>query len=82
MEKVNDRELTTPQVAQKLGIKPRTWTGYKSRPPKGNPVPEPDGHYGPATPWWWESTIDAWEAGRPGAGARTDIKRKQPEPQD
>lgn len=72
-----DRQLVTAQVAAKLGIAPGTWRGYRSRPPVGNPVPEPDGWHDTRTAWWRESTIDDWAARRSGAGARTDLRARK-----
>ncbi len=72
MERENDRQLTGPMVAAKLGIKPSTWRSYRKK-IKGLPAPPPDGWHDKRTPWWWESTIDKWNRQRAGAGARTDL---------
>jgi hypothetical protein len=66
---MNDRvQLDTRGVAAHLGLKPKTITRYNAadfRERYG--FPEPDGHLG-GRPWWWDTTIDAWE--RPGRGYR------------
>lgn len=64
----NERQLTTAEVAARLGVKPSTVSGYHSR----RLMPEPDGHLG-RTVWWWESTIDAWNKDRPGLGWRKGL---------
>jgi len=38
--------------------------------------PDPDGWVHARAPWWWESTILAAKARRPGRGARTDLTRQ------
>ena len=58
-----DRQMTVPQVADMLGIKPGTWRAYVARDGR---APLPDGQHDKRTPWWWRSTVTAWdEAGRP-----------------
>ena len=61
-------QLTVPQVAARLGIAESTWRAYVAR----GQAPAPDGRYGARLSWWWSSTVDGWDAGRPGSGARTD----------
>lgn len=71
-------KLTIPQVAERLEISPATWRGYVSRAEKARAegratpsmAPPKDGEYGPGTPWWWESTVDEWNASRRGHGWR------------
>lgn len=57
------RQLSTQDVAARLGVKPATVSGYRHR----GYMPKPDGKLG-KTVWWWEATIDAWQAARPGRG--------------
>lgn len=58
--------LTTADVARLLGIDPATWRGYVShRKPVQNPAPPADGKFDARTPWWFRSTIEAWQANRP-----------------
>ena len=82
---VNDRKLLGPDVAEYLGIDPDTWRSYVNRAKyereagrdRPNLAPAPDGYEElSGRPWWWQSTIDAWNAIRPGRGARTDLPVK------
>jgi predicted DNA-binding transcriptional regulator AlpA len=74
-----DPLLTGPQVAARVGLAPATWRGYVSR---GHaPAPDdPDDDRPPnrRQPRWRQSTIDRWQAARPGPGARTDRRRGMP----
>jgi predicted DNA-binding transcriptional regulator AlpA len=65
------RKLTVPEAAERAGCKPSTWRAYVNR----GHAPRPDGRYDLRTPWWWESTVDAWKDARPGRGARTDLPK-------
>lgn len=56
------------QVADTLGVQPRTVSGYLAR----KQMPAPDGYLG-RSPWWTPATIDTWAASRAGQGARTDL---------
>lgn len=47
--------LTSKQVAELLGVSPKTISAYKSR----NQMPKPDKEYG-RTPLWSYSTIEKW----------------------
>lgn len=51
--------LSRTEVAQRLSISPDSLSRYK--------LPEPDAMIG-RTRGWLAETIDAWNAGRPGAG--------------
>ena len=62
-----DEQLTTQDVADKLGVKSDTVSAYRSR----GLFPEPDGQLG-RTVWWLASTIEAWAKDRPGRGWRKD----------
>lgn len=70
--------LTVPQVADRLGITPSAWRAYVSKARTARAAgretpslaPPPDGQYDARTPWWWESTIDEWNASRRGRGWR------------
>lgn len=64
------RKLYLDDVAALTGLGVSTLRGYKARP---RAMPEPDGtdiEAGHARPWWWESTIKAWMAQRPGKAWR------------
>ena len=52
--------LTVSAVAERLGIQPSTWRSYVAR----ELAPKPDGEYDRRTPWWFASTIDAWNGPR------------------
>jgi len=78
-----DRKLYNEDVAEYLGISAATWRGYRSTSGgrRRKQAPEPDGtsiEGGHARPWWWETTISAWNADRPGKGTRTDLKPEAP----
>ncbi len=73
-----DRRLNIKQIAAKLGVKPKTVTGYRARPSKWNPFPEPipfeeDDARHRRQPEFWESDIDEWIRHRPGMGTRSDL---------
>ena len=60
--------LTVAQVAEHLGLSVRTVETYRV-----------DGRMPPATmvgrtPTWTRAQSDAWQAARPGQGARTDLR--------
>lgn len=58
-------QWSTAEVADYLGVKPRTVTQYRSR----ELLPEPDGYLG-RTPWWQPDTIKQWHQTRPGRTGR------------
>ena len=62
------RYLSRAEVAQRIGVAPSTLSRYK--------LPSPDAVVGDVRGWLPE-TIDAWNAARPGRGARTDIRRTE-----
>lgn len=65
-EAMAGHKLYRKDVAEMLGIKWRSLGGVRR-------LPEPDGREiegGYARPWWWESTIVAFRASRPGRGGR------------
>ncbi len=53
------------EVAEHLGVQASTVRAYVAR----REMPEPDGRVW-RTPWWRDTTIIAWQQGRPGRGAR------------
>jgi hypothetical protein len=58
-------------AAARLGLAASTWRDYYA----DGRTPKPDGHVndrGHRRPWWRPETLDAWQATRPGQGARTD----------
>ena len=59
--------LTMAQVAEHLGLSVRTIEAYRrdGRMPEAAMVGR--------TPTWTRAQIDAWQANRPGQGARTDL---------
>lgn len=61
------RYLSGAEAARRLGIKPDTWSSYRSR----KRTPQPDAWIGDI-PGWLPETVDAMAASRPGQGARTD----------
>jgi len=75
------QRLTATTAAERLGIKLDTFWAYVTRARKEREAgrdrpglaPPPDGHEElSGKPWWFASTIDRWNAVRPGRGARTD----------
>ena len=55
MLKGNNVYLTSKQIAELLGISPKTISAYKAR----NQMPKPDKEYG-RTPLWSYDTIEKW----------------------
>jgi hypothetical protein len=64
------------EAAARCQVAPATWRGYVAR----KQAPQPDGRDGQGRPWWYVTTLDAWQ--RPGQGARTDREqgRRSPGP--
>lgn len=58
--------LSRTQVAERIGVTPGALSRYK--------LPPADVMIGDVRGWLPE-TIDAWQAQRPGQGARTDLSR-------
>lgn len=77
--------LTASEAAERAGVATSTWRAYVARArqeraagrDRPNLAPEPDGHYDARTPWWYATTVDAWNRHRPGAGARTDLAKTE-----
>lgn len=78
MTDATDR-LYSADAAAYLGYPPATWRRYCAESPqRRRQAPLPDGtdiDRGHARPWWYRSTLDAWQADRPGRGARTDLSQ-------
>lgn len=55
-EVVRDVPLSTGQVAAQLGIAAATWRVRVHR----EQAPPPDGMFDGRTPYWWQTTIDAY----------------------
>lgn len=87
--------LGTGAAAEKAGILPATFRKELRRARRERAagrdrpglLPEPDGAASRDVNgqdrgfWWYEGTIEAWLAARPGAGTRTDLvkpKRRKP----
>lgn len=62
-------QLDMAQVAALLGVGYATVKRYRAADRARFAFPDPDGVIG-RSPWWWQSTITRWAAGRPGQGAR------------
>lgn len=63
-------------VAERLGIAASTAKKYLDE----KRLPEPDVKIGAGSRWtygWSSETVDAWQASRPGRGARTDLQGKK-----
>lgn len=56
--------LSRKEFAERIGVAPDTLGRYK--------LPEPDAMIG-TTKGWLPTTIEEWNAARPGRGARTDL---------
>lgn len=68
------RRLYHADAAAHLGIAASTWRDYHA----DGRTPPPDGtdtNRRHVRPWWYVETLDAWNGGRPGRGARTDLTR-------
>jgi predicted DNA-binding transcriptional regulator AlpA len=59
------RYLSRTEVAERIGVTPGALSRYK--------LPAPDVMIGDVR-GWLPATIDAWQAARPGRGARTDLR--------
>lgn len=59
------RYLSRAEFAARVGLAVGTLSRYK--------LPEPDALVG-TTRGWLPATVDAWQAARPGRGARTDLR--------
>jgi len=72
--------LNQAQCEERLGLAPKSLSGYKLPPPDAIIGPIPPGWKHPdklprgTVRGWLPSTIDRWNASRPGRGARTDLK--------
>lgn len=67
---MTDPQLDIAGVAAHLGIARGTWITHRNRATTAkHPAPKPDGHIG-RSPWWYTSTIDAWQTARPGVAGR------------
>lgn len=51
------RYLSRPEVAMRIGVKPKTLSRYR--------LPEPDAQIGIRQVGWLPETIDTWDAARP-----------------
>lgn len=58
--------LSVSEVAARIGVTAGTLSRYR--------LPAPDAMIGTVR-GWTPATIDAWQAARPGRGARTDLRR-------
>jgi len=68
-----DRYLGVAEIAERLKIRPQTWTAYVHRgqaPKAARRNPETGRRE------WLESAIEAFEAGRLGQGARSDLRKE------
>ncbi len=66
----SDEYLTAQEIADRFGWKLETVHRYRHN----GTLPPPDRMFG-RTPVWKPATIDRWDAGRPGRGARTDLQQ-------
>jgi hypothetical protein len=68
---VTGHYLNRADVAWRIGVSPNTLSRYK--------LPPPDVEVGTVNRvrGWLPATIDAWQAQRPGRGARTDLRRPE-----
>lgn len=66
-----NRKLYRADLAAHIGVKINTLNRYKLPPRDGTDIED-----GKARPYWYLTTIDAWEAARPGRGARTDLRER------
>lgn len=66
--------LSSSEIATHLGLSANTIRSYLQK----GLLPEPDVIIGASTSrptqGWEQTTIDQWQANRPGRGARTDLK--------
>jgi predicted DNA-binding transcriptional regulator AlpA len=62
-------QLSSQEAAALAGIAASTWRDYVA----DGRAPKPDGKIGGSN-WWYRSTVEQWNANRPGRGARTDLQ--------
>ena len=69
--------LSLEEVADRVGLAVKTVRNYRNR-ARDRPgfFPDPDGWLG-NRPWWRPETIDAWQASRPGRGAKGRPRRRR-----
>lgn len=73
---VGDREIDSEECAAIVGVAPGSWTAYvRAGRPVHRPAPQPVRRVG-RTPLWSEQAVRAWQAARPGQGARLDLPAK------
>lgn len=67
------RYLSLAGLAARAGISHQTARTYQ----RDNRLPAPDAIIGDGggTHGWLPETVDAWQAARPGRGARTDLRK-------
>jgi hypothetical protein len=58
IDKADQRQLTSGDIARLLGVQPSTIRAYAAR----GQMPPADGRTG-NTNWWWGSTVRRWRAG-------------------
>jgi hypothetical protein len=61
-----DPKLRTAEAAKLAGVQSGTWRAYVSE----GRAPVADGHHDARSPWWFESTVNAFVAGKLGRGHR------------
>lgn len=64
--------LTTARTLHKRATRRR-----RDQATRRGDLPPPDGHAG-RSPWWYETTITAWERARPGRGTGGGRPRNEP----
>jgi hypothetical protein len=69
-------QLDRDAVAARYGIRPSTVTRYMHPDRARYKFPPPDGRIG-GHPWWYETTLDAFDKIRPGKGAGAGRPRKK-----
>lgn len=63
---IRDMPLSTRQCAELVGCTPSVWRVRVHR----ETAPPPDGHFDGRTPYWWQTTIDAYRASTNGVLVR------------
>lgn len=79
----DDEVIGNAAAAAYVGIGEKTWSAYVTRKNGRQHAPQPHRREisgGHALPVWTKTALDEWKAGRPGRGARTELRKTESAP--